>query len=558
MVAIVIGGFLEMLAIAAISPFISILLDSSIMHENQYIDFVFRSLGFNNTGSFLTFLAFLLAALYIFRGLYMIVLNRVRIHFVARRQVALSERLLKKLLGFSYLYHTHRNVAELQRIVTGDVYEFITMINGLLQSLSDFFMVLFILTFLLIVSPVMTLCIVTLSLLCVLLYFRIFRKEIRRSGEASRSANVGMTKALLQAFGGLKEIKVMHRESYFFRVFKSCSTAFVKATTHFRFIDSLPKIAIEIVCFGGAFTLLGFFIASGTEMSELVPQLSMFVLAAFRILPAISNQTKQINNVMYYRVTINSIYRNLFEEVDIAAEALPPKDDSTVDAITDSGQDIIVKNLSFKYPGANEPVLENVSFNVLANKSVAFIGSSGAGKTTLVDLILGVLSPDNGGVYFEGKSVHHHFSDWSKQIGYIPQHIYLLDESVLKNVAFGIDQALIDESKVWKALEQAQLKEFVESLPKGLNTLIGDRGVRLSGGQRQRIGIARAMYEDPPVLVLDEATSSLDDETEKAVMDAVIGFQGNKTMLIVAHRLSTIEHCDIVYRIDDKKVIREK
>jgi ABC-type bacteriocin/lantibiotic exporter with double-glycine peptidase domain len=203
-------------------------------------------------------------------------------------------------------------------------------------------------------------------------------------------------------------------------------------------------------------------------------------------------------------------------------------------------------------------VLEDISLTIPNKKSVAFIGPSGSGKTTLADLILGILTPESGSVFYDGKSIHHNFKQWSRNVGYIPQQVYLLDESILENVAFGIDHPEIDESKVWRALEQAQLADYVRSLPEGLETIVGDRGIRLSGGQRQRVGIARAMYEDPPILVLDEATSSLDSETEKAVMEAVMGFQGNKTMIIVAHRLSTIEHCDIVYKIDEKTIVRER
>jgi len=553
LVAIIIGGFIEMLALSLISPFVSILMDNTVISSNNYIRFVYELFRFSSTGSFLAALTFLLAAIYIFRGVYIFALSRVKIRFTARRQAYLSEKLLEKLLRFSYLYHTRRNIAELQRIISGDVNELFLVLNGSLQALSEFFMMLFVMILLLIVSPLMTLCIIALALLCVLVYFKVFRKKIRQAGVKSRNASISKNKAILQAFGGIKEVKVSRREEYFIKAFKVCNVAFIKASTHFRVLDAVPKLVIEVVCFSGALILLGFFILGGADVFALVPQISLFVLAAFRILPAISAQVRHINTVIYHRASIDAVYKSLYEECDIAAETDISEDDAV-----DSGRDIVVQNLKFKYPLTMEPVLENVSFTIPANKSLAFVGPSGAGKTTLVDLILGVLSPDAGGVFYEGKSIHCNFDEWSRQIGYIPQHIYLLDESILENVAFGIERNLIDESKVWRALEQAQLKEFVESLPDGVNTLVGDRGVRLSGGQRQRVGIARAMYEDPPVLVLDEATSSLDDETEKAVMDAVIGFQGNKTMLIVAHRLSTIEHCDVVYRVEDKTVTRER
>jgi len=428
------------------------------------------------------------------------------------------------------------------------------MINGILTLLTDLFMTFFIMLLLFITSPFMTLCVVGLSLVCVLLYFKAFRNKIRRAGVKNRKTQIGMAKALNQVFGGIKEVKVLRRESFFRGVFKVHNDTFVKTSTQFKTLDTIPKLAIEVVCFGGAFLLLGFFTLGGTDLAGMVPQLSLFVVAAFRLLPAISRQVNSVNAVLYNRASVDAVYRSLFEESDIAAEVSAQAEATSLD----SKEDVVIQNLSFKYPRSAEPVIENVSFSIPKNKSVAFVGPSGAGKTTLADLILGVLSPDSGGVFYEGKSIHLDFDQWSKCIGYIPQQIYLLDESIMENVAFGIELEEVDEEKVWRALEQAQLREFVESLPEGVSTVVGDRGVRLSGGQRQRVGIARAIYEDPAFLVLDEATSSLDDETEKAVMDAVMGFHGNKTMLIVAHRLSTIEHCDIVYRIDSKTVTRER
>jgi len=553
LIAIIIGGFLEMFALSLISPFIAVLLDNTMLYTNPYLNWVYELFGFRSVNVFLGTMAFMLATVYIVRGVYSFILNRAKIRFVANRQAFFSQKLLKKVLGFSYLYHTNRNVAELKRIISQDVVEMFGMINGLLSFATDFIMSLFILGLLLATSPVMTLCVLLLALICVFLYFKAFRKKIRKLGVKNREAAIGVNKAVLQALGGIKEIKVLHREKYFQNAFKINNNIAVKTKTQYRTLDLVPKIAIELICFGGAFVMLGAFIISGADVAGLVPQLSLFVLAAFRLLPAISRQVNSINTVLYNKASVDAVYKSLFEEADISATV----SEKYLDSKCGSGEDIVINDLTFQYPCTAEAVLEGVTFSIPKNKSVAFVGPSGAGKTTLADLILGILTPDEGGVYYEGKSIHLHFDEWSQSVGYIPQQIYLLDESILANVAFGIDPDKIEEEKVWRALEQAQLKEFVESLPEGINTVVGDRGVRLSGGQRQRIGIARAMYENPPILVLDEATSSLDTETEKAVMDAIIGFHGNKTIIIVAHRLSTIEHCDIVFRVEDKKVTRD-
>jgi ABC-type multidrug transport system fused ATPase/permease subunit len=551
---IIFGGFIEMVSLSLISPFIAVLLDNTMIDTNPYISWVYGFLGFSSVIPFLAFMTFMLAAVYLFRGCFFFILYRTKFRFIARRQAELSERLMQKLLGFSYLYHTHKNIAEIQRIVRGDVGAMFGMINGILVLLSDLFMSLFILAMLMFTSPIVTLCVVTLSLLCVLLYFKTFRKRIQTQGNRNRNATIGMIKTLNQAFGGIKEVKVLRREGYYRKVFRGFNAEYITTSTSFQTLDILPKLVIEVVFFGGAFAILGFFILGGADIAGMVPQLSMFVFAAFRILPAISRQVSGINKVLYQRVAVDTIYGGLFEEVDIAVEV---SKETEIDIGVTSG-DIVIQNVSFMYPRTGEPVLEQVSFAIPEKKSIAFVGSSGAGKTTIADLVLGILSPNEGGVFHKGKSIHLNFNEWSKNVGYIPQQIYLLDESILENVAFGIDRNEIDEEKVRRALEQAQLTDFIKSLPEGMDTVVGDRGIRLSGGQRQRVGIARAMYEDPPILVLDEATSSLDHETEKAVMEAIIGFHGNKTIIIVAHRLSTIEHCDIVYRVEDKKVTRER
>ena len=551
LVAIIIGALLETLALSIISPFIAILMDNTIIETNPYANMVYNLLGFSRVAPFLALLTFSLAAVYIFRGAYLYVLTKVQFRFLARRQVNLSDQLLRKILGYSYLYHTNKNLAELQRIVNSDAVSLFNMLSNLLLLISDLFMTIFIVIFLLLVSPDITLGVMMIALLFVFVYFKAFRHKIAIFGEKTRVATIAMGKAINQALGGIKEIKLLRREDHFHKAFQKNCDSFVVSTAQFNALNALPKLVIESACFGGAFIIVGAVILGGTDVAGLIPQLSVFVLAAFRILPAISRIVGNLNSILFGYASADAIYKSLFEE-DVLTRPLMPL------ALPAGVRDIIVSDVTFQYPNTPSPVLEDISLVIPEKKSVAFVGASGAGKTTLADIILGIFTPESGGVFYDGKSIHHSPDEWSRCVGYIPQQIYLLDETIRENVAFGINADDIDEAKVWRALEQAQLKEFVQSLPEGLETVIGDRGVRLSGGQRQRIGIARAMYEDPPILVLDEATSSLDNDTEKAVMEALIGFHGSKTMLIVAHRLSTIEHCELVYRIGDKKIERIK
>jgi ABC-type multidrug transport system fused ATPase/permease subunit len=553
MLAIIAAGLLDMLALGLIAPIVQLVLDPQSLYNRGFVYSVFNFLGFESSRVFLATLAFTLVGVYVFRAVYLLLFNRLKFRFIARRQALMSERLLVKIMGFSYLYHTHKNVAETSRIVNGDVNQLFTVITQMMLMTTDLFRAAFILLFLMMVSPVMTLMMMALALICVFIYFVAFRRKITNAGKRMRTTSIGMSKSVLQAFGGIKEIKLMQRESHFHKEFKANSDAFVKENTRFNILNEMPRMTIEMVVFGGAFSMVGLFLLSGANLTEMAPQLGMFVFAAFQLLPAVIRQVMYFNVILVNRPAVDAVYKSLYEENDIGVKA-PVQ----ADTISQIEKNIIVQGVGFTYPNVDAKKKKNVSFDVPHNKSVAFIGPSGAGKTTLADLILGVLTPDTGAVYYQGKSVHVYFDEWSKNIGYIPQQIYLLDESILANVAFGIDHEKIDEEKVWRALEQAQLAEFVRTLPDGVKTIVGDRGVRLSGGQRQRVGIARALYEDPSVLVLDEATSSLDNETEKAVMDAVRGLQGEKTMIIVAHRLSTIEHCDIVYKVENQTVTRQR
>lgn len=558
LIAIIIGGIIETAALALVYPLINILIDSSEAYENSYVKLIMHFIEFDSISSLLAFFAFFLAFVYVFRGLYSFLLKRTKITFVARRQAYYSKVLLKKILSFSYLYHTHKNIAEIQRIINEDVNHMFAMISGILLFLSDFFMALFMMAYLFYESPVMTLCVLGFALICVVLYFLVFQKSVRKAGVDNRKAKIQMKKSVNQVFGGIKEIKVTQREGFFEKVFCIARDKYVRSSTRYKVLDLLPGTSLETICFGGAFALMGLFIVFGTDFSEIVPQLGLFVLAAFRILPAITRQVNGINAIIYNRASVDAVYHSLYEEIDIAAEVQPAAEQQTGNTqyAANNTADIELCNVTFTYPSIDEPILENISFTIPENKSVALVGATGAGKTTLADLMLGILTPDSGTVLYKGQSIYNN-PEWSRSIGYIPQFIYLLDESILENVAFGIEKDEIDIEKARRALRQAQLLSFVDTLPDGINTVIGDRGIRLSGGQRQRIGIARAIYDDPPILVLDEATSALDAETEKAVMDAIMGFHGNKTMLIIAHRLSTIEHCDIVYRVEGKKVVRE-
>ena len=545
---VVIGGFVETLTIAILQPFLLIVTDPEIIYENHAINMINSLLGLGDVVSLLAFFAVAIAAVYAFRGFYIYFFTKIQNKILAKSSAELSNRVLLQTLKQPYLFHANRNILELQRKVINSVQRFFSVISSTLAFLIDAFMSLFILIFLLISSASMTLIVLFLVSICLIVYFKIFKKRILSSGEEEARGMMLVNKSAMQALYGIKEIKTMQKESYFVNKFKNLSFNTVEFRAQMQSLRSLPKLFIESLCFCGAFIIIAGMILAGVDLQMLLPQLGVFVVATFKLLPAASRITTTVMQIMRQMRSIGIVYDSLFVKEE---EFLPQTDVPEIEVVS---RDIVVSNMTFSYPNTKWPVLRDVSFVIPKNKSVAFIGASGAGKSTLVDIILGILPPQQGVVSYNGQSIHHKFGKWAKHIGYVPQVIYLLDETILENVAFGEDSDKIDEKKVWRALEQAQLKDFVMELPDKLQSMIGDRGVRISGGQRQRIGIARALYNDPPILVLDEATSSLDVETENAVMEAIKGFKGSKTMIIVAHRLSTIEHCDIVYRVKKRKV----
>ena len=391
-----------------------------------------------------------------------------------------------------------------------------------------------------------------------LILFFGLKRLVKLFGRIGRDCDGKNLQYLTQAFNGIKEIMVMNRQEYFADNFnKTCSLS-AKAAKRNNFLNVIPANVYEVVCVGGLIGIVVVRLNMTDDITGFVTKLAIIAFAAFRLFPSVSRLTTNLNAIMYNRPRLDSMYEMLkdIENDDTYRVKLIPED-QIVPMTFDN--ELKIDNITWKYPQGQEPVLRQLAMSVKKGQSVALIGPSGAGKTTLADVILGLLKPQEGHVMLDGQDVYENLPGWSKIIGYVPQAVYLTDDTIRNNVAFGIYQDKIDEDRVWKALEEAQLAEFIRELPEGLDTMVGERGVRLSGGQRQRIAIARALYEDPQILVLDEATSALDTETETAVMEAIDSLHGSKTMIIVAHRLTTIRNCDAIFEINEgKAVLRDK
>ena len=544
------GSFLELLGVAVFQPFVNIIMMPDSIQENPYLARIYQMFGCSTTESFLTVVAVGIIVIYVVKNVYLWVEQNLIMKFTYGMQQKLSTRLLTTYLSEPYTFHLNKNIAELQRSMQEDTGLFTQVLMHTLQLVAEVVVCIVLGVYLFTVSNSITVVIVGLLILCVVLFTKITKRFTEQLGKEAQVYKGKLYQWVNQSLGGVKEVKVLNREEFFVSSYKKYYGLYIKGVRINRLLSITPKYMVEAVCMTGLLIAIIIKLNFGHgELENFIPQLATFAVAAFRLLPSVGRINEHVNNILYAVPSVDLIYGDLkgIEDYQESKGEEEGKEWSFEHGIT-------AKHITYAYPNTDTNVLEDASCVIPKGKTVAFIGSSGAGKTTMADIILGLLAPQRGKILVDDIDVFKNLTMWHHQIGYIPQVIYLSDDTIRNNIAFGIHEDQIDEEAVRTALKKAQLAEFVDTLPDGLDTIVGDRGVRLSGGQRQRIGIARALYHDPEILVLDEATSALDNETETAVMEAIESLQGSKTMIIIAHRLTTIQNADIIYEVGDGKV----
>lgn len=552
---IIIGGALwELLGITAILPFVNVAMEPESIFENKYLSFFYDLFGITSPNMFLAFLAGALILIYVIKNVYLTAMNYGIFRFSYNNQKRIEEKLLRSYLKQPYTFFLKKNSAELVRNVNEDVPMLVDTVISTMQLAVEFIVCGLLLVFLIFMDPTITIVVGAVLLVFLLLIMRTIKKSIRTKGQNVREARAGMTQWLLQTFGGIKETKLLEREEFFMKRFSDQCSKFANNHCVYQTLSYMPKPAMETVCIASLLGVIAIKLLRGVDAEYFISTVSIFAVAAFRLLPAFNRITGYMSRIMFNHHGVNSVYHDL-KEVEELERNLKEREKLVEELPFE--KEIEIRNVSFHYPSVEENVLENTSIKIPKNQSVAFVGPSGAGKTTLADIVLSVLTPQSGEVLVDGENIEKNLSKWHEKLGYIPQTIYLTDDTIRNNIAYGIEREEIDEEKLWSVIKEAQLKEFIDSLEDGVDTFIGEGGVRLSGGQRQRIGIARALYDNPEILILDEATSALDTDTETAVMDAINSLAGKKTLIIIAHRLSTIENCDIVYEIKERDVVKK-
>lgn len=541
---------MELVGVTAILPFINIILDSSVIQSNKYLKMLYDIGNFNSDVDFLIFIAIVLIVIYVIKNLLLIKSYDLQYKFTFNNQKIMASKMLKSYLEQPYLFHLNHSSAELIRSINTDIVMMYQAIVALLGLVAEMLVCIVLGTFLLFKDPMITLVVVGSLFLMIIIFAKKMKNYLSRIGEEDRTYSLGIVKWLQQSFGGLKETKIMHREKFFQSNFDDQYNKWADLERIYRDLQLIPKPIMETICISAILVAIIIKLSMGTDAVSFISSISVFAIAAFRLLPSFNRISTYINAILFYYPAFDAVYNDLAQIGDVLDR---PSEDSRNIVALGFEDTINIDKLSFKYPTADDYVINNASFSIPKNKTVAFIGPSGAGKTTLADIILGVLEPSDGHIMVDGVDIFKDIESWQKNVGYIPQTIYLMDDTIKNNIVFGSEYE-VDEERLQNAIKEAQLDEFVDSLKDGLDTEIGESGMRLSGGQRQRIGIARALYNNPNVLVLDEATSALDNDTEKAVMDAINSLAGSKTLIIIAHRLSTVSGCDIKYEVKDGTV----
>ncbi len=556
-VMILISGILETVGVSMIVPIVTAITSPDTLEASldriPFLRALTEQAGLDTTFRLTIAMLVALMLVYVIKNTFLLFVTRQQNRFITNARNDMISRVMRDFLNRPYEDYLGADIPTVFRITDSDIPQTFSLILCLLQMATEVVVSLFLGVFLLFVNWQMTLFIIVILLLLTLISVKCIKPRLTSIGSRNQSIQSRIAKWRLQAIYGLKDVKVLNRQDFFIRNYYESGKIGADVATDYAVFNNLPRLMIETVFMVSVMGFITLYMLLGGDVTRLLNQLTAFAVAAVRILPSANRINTYMAQIAYEEPSLNYLYDNLTESNKMEGEmraqraqiAGPPLH------LTDR---IELRDITFRYPDSEVYIFRHADMLIRKGESVGIMGPSGAGKSTVVDILLGLLHAQSGQILCDGTDIFSNYDSWLSQIGYIPQSIYLIDESIRENIAFGIDEDAIREERIWEVLREAQLDDFVRSLPDGLDTRIGDRGVRLSGGQRQRIGIARALYHNPEILVFDEATSALDNDTEAALMEAINSFHGRKTMVIIAHRLNTIEKCDRIYRVADETI----
>jgi ABC-type multidrug transport system fused ATPase/permease subunit len=544
-----IGVFFEMLGLGLMLPLLAAMLNKNIFQDYPFLKSFLHKIGNPDQTKIVIIGFILLIIFYSIKLLFTMYLNWKQAKFSSQLSENFSLKLFSGYLNMPYIFHLNRNSSNLIHNITGEVAMFSTVTQALMILLTELSIILGVSLMLILIEPIGSLIVITFMAIAALLFYKITRAWLIKWGNERQDCDIQISKNLIQGLHGIKDVKILNREIFFISVYRKYIEKKSEVNTKYNSLLQFPRVYLELLAICGLAVLVFVMIINKNPLEKIVPTLGVFISAAFRMIPSLNRIMASTQNIKYAESVVNKIY----DEFKLIKTTLNQNNFKSLNF----EKNIQFKYVNFKYDEKLNDALKNVSFNIKKGQTIGIIGSSGAGKSTIVDILLGLLEVKSGEILIDGTSIYENILSWQSRIGYVPQQIYLIDDSIINNIAFGVPPENINLEFVKKAIELSQLKEFISSLENGMNSIVGDRGVKLSGGQRQRIGIARALYKQPEILVLDEATSALDNETESFFMNSINSLKGKLTIIIIAHRLTTVQNSDYIYKIEKGEITKE-
>lgn len=553
-----IAALLELLGVAVVLPILDMMLDMRAARDKWFVKAFADILNLNTDQKIVWYICLITIAIYLIKNLFFSLYSWMTAKYAYKVKRELSIRVLRAYMKQGYIFFVENNTSRLLEGIGNDIEGVYNIINVFFSIITKGLTIVCIGIYIVMQSKEMALVLGGLAAGCFLIIQLIYGKRMQKNGIIKRNLRFENSKISIEAIQGNKEILVTNKQEFFLKNYEKILAKLNRVSVKVDMGTIMPAYIIEMLCISGVMVAVAVQMGQSDNSYALLTQVSTIAVGAFRILPALGVITSGVNSIRMYTAPLNAAYDTLKDVQKLEEKGKERKEICSKYREKEFQNEIELRNISYRYPNTEEDVLTDVSLHVKKGMSVAFIGPSGAGKTTISDLILSLLKPTEGKILMDGIDIEDLGSAWNKIIGYVPQMVYIVDDDVRHNIAFGEDNKDIDDEKVWEALKMAQLDDMVRQLPAGLKTVVGERGIRFSGGQRQRLAIARALYRNPEILVLDEATAALDNETEKEVMKAIEGLKGTKTLIIVAHRLTTVQNCDEIYEVKGQKVQQRK
>jgi ATP-binding cassette, subfamily B, bacterial PglK len=557
LICMFIGSVLELVGLGVIPIFTSFVAQSETLMKNPYVIHVYKALNLQSQDQLTIVVGLALVVLFIFKSIFLFSVSYIEHTFIFGKMRRLTVNLYRTYLGNDYTFHLERNSAELINYVNNECYHlFMGVVIPFVHFLTEFVLVVLIVVSLVAVEPIGMLSVVVMTGIMGGFYYQFLKRRVSKIGETRQVESSKMVQWIAQGLNGIKEIKVIGKEEFFINQFDQHVKTYTGATKMVMVLELVPRMVLETFAIIIIVGLVIIGLMQGRSSSSLLSGVTLFAVAAFRLLPAVNRVLGHLTSVNYNLSSLNVIYADL-RSLEKQASDHQNNLSTNVESIDNISLNKVLelKNVSYHYPKSDQLAIPNLSMIIPKGHMIGIVGHSGAGKTTFIDLLLGLLTPTSGQILADGVDVSANLDSWQENIGYIPQSIYLFDDTIRANIAFGCYPEQIEEDKIWRTLKAVQLQDFINELPEKLDTVIGESGVRLSGGQRQRLGIARALYLNPKLLIMDEATSALDNQTERAVARAIEKLSKDRTVIIVAHRLTTVQKCDVIYMMNRGEIV---